>query len=123
MFDNKNMEVILLTKKQLKSMSNKLKSKRMQLGYTQEKVAELTNISYSAYSKIENAIQSPSLNTLIHISIILDISIDYLIFAKENAEKYNADVSNIITLLHNADIKQVYYVCDLLLQLLSKMNE
>ncbi len=116
-------EVILLTKKQLKSMSNKLKSKRMQLGYTQEKVAELTNISYSAYSKIENAIQSPSLNTLIRISIILDISIDYLIFAKENAEKYDTDFSNIITLLHNADIKQVYYVCDLLLQLLSKMNE
>ena len=112
-----------MTKKQLKSMSNKLKSKRMQLGYTQEKVAELTNISYSAYSKIENAIQSPSLNTLIRISIILDISIDYLIFAKENAEKYDTDFSNIITLLHNADIKQVYYVCDLLLQLLSKMNE
>ena len=51
-----------MTKKELKSMGDKLKSKRVRLGYTQEKIAELTNISYSTYSKIENAIQSPSLS-------------------------------------------------------------
>ena len=41
--------MIPLTKKELKSMGDKLKSKRIQLGYTQEKVAELTNISYSTF--------------------------------------------------------------------------
>ncbi len=61
-------------------MGDRMKSKRLQLGYTQERVAELTDISFSTYSKIENAIQSPSLDTLIRISIVLDISMDYLIF-------------------------------------------
>lgn len=103
-------------------MGNKLKAKRLQLGYTQENVAELSNISFSTYSKIENAIQSPSLDTLIRISVVLDISIDYLIFGNENAQKNISDFSDIITLLQNADMKQVRYVYELLSQLLSKIK-
>jgi len=109
-----------LTKKELKSMGDRMKSKRLQLGYTQERVAELTDISFSTYSKIENAIQSPSLDTLIRISIVLDISMDYLIFGNENIKKDIDDFSDIITLLQNADFKQVQYVYELLSQLLSK---
>jgi transcriptional regulator with XRE-family HTH domain len=112
--------VIPLTKKELKSMGDRMKSKRLQLGYTQERVAELTDISFSTYSKIENAIQSPSLDTLIRISIVLDISMDYLIFGNENIKKDIDDFSDIITLLQNADFKQVQYVYELLSQLLSK---
>ncbi|MCI9355429.1 MAG: helix-turn-helix transcriptional regulator [Firmicutes bacterium] len=109
-----------MTKKELKSMGDRMKSKRLQLGYTQERVAELTDISFSTYSKIENAIQSPSLDTLIRISIVLDISMDYLIFGNENIKKDIDDFSDIITLLQNADFKQVQYVYELLSQLLSK---
>lgn len=97
-----------------------MKSKRLQLGYTQERIAELTNISFSTYSKIENAIQSPSLDTLIRISIVLDISMDYLIFGNENTKKNTDNFSDMITLLQNADFKQVQYVYELLSQLLSK---
>ena len=109
-----------MTKKELKSMGDRMKSKRLQLGYTQERDAELTDISFSTYSKIENAIQSPSLDTLIRISIVLDISMDYLIFGNENIKKDIDDFSDIITLLQNADFKQVQYVYELLSQLLSK---
>ena len=109
-----------MTKKELKSIGDRMKSKRLQLGYTQERVAELTDISFSTYSKIENAIQSPSLDTLIRISIVLDISMDYLIFGNENIKKDIDDFSDIITLLQNADFKQVQYVYELLSQLLSK---
>ena len=109
-----------MTKKELKSMGDRMKSKRFPLGYTQERVAELTDISFSTYSKIENAIQSPSLDTLIRISIVLDISMDYLIFGNENIKKDIDDFSDIITLLQNADFKQVQYVYELLSQLLSK---
>ena len=101
-------------------MGDRMKSKRLQLGYTQERVAELTDISFSTYSKIENEIQSPSLDTLIRISIVLDISMDYLIFGNENIKKDIDDFSDIITLLQNADFKQVQYVYELLSQLLSK---
>jgi len=75
-------------------MGDRMKSKRLQLGYTQERVAELTDISFSTYSKIENAIQSPSLDTLIRISIVLDISMDYLIFGNENIKKDIDDFSS-----------------------------
>ena len=111
-----------MTKKELKNMGDRMKSKRLQLGYTQEKVAELTDISFSTYSKIENAIQSPSLDTLIRISIVLDISMDYLIFGNENIKKDIDNISDIITLLQNADFKQVQYVYELLSQLLSKIK-
>ncbi|NDO47152.1 helix-turn-helix transcriptional regulator [Clostridium sp. MD294] len=109
-----------MTKKQLKNIGDRMKSKRLQLGYTQERIAELTNISFSTYSKIENAIQSPSLDTLIRISIVLDISMDYLIFGNENTKKNTDNFSDMITLLQNADFKQVQYVYELLSQLLSK---
>ena len=111
-----------MTKKELKNMGDRMKSKRLQLGYTQEKVAELTDISFSTYSKIENAIQSPSLDTLIRISIVLDISMDYLIFGNENIKKDIDNISDIITLLQNADFKQVRYAYELLSQLLSKIK-
>ena len=111
-----------MTKKELKNMGDRMKSKRLQLGYTQEKVAELTDISFSTYSKIENAIQSPSLHTLIRISIVLDISMDYLIFGNENIKKDIDNISDIITLLQNADFKQVRYAYELLSQLLSKIK-
>ncbi len=55
--------------------------------------------------------------------MVLDISMDYLIFGNESTKKCYTDFSDMITLLRNADMKQVRYVCDLLLQLLSKMNE
>lgn len=103
-------------------MGNRMKSKRLQLGYTQERVAELTDISFSTYSKIENAIQSPSLDTLIRISIVLDISMDYLIFGNEITKKDTDNFSDMITLLQNADFKQVQYVYELLSQLLSKVK-
>ena len=111
-----------MTKKELKNMGDRMKSKRLQLGYTQEKVAELTDISFSTYSKIENAIQSPSLDTLIRISIVLDISMDYLIFGKKKKKKDIDNISDIITLLQNADFKQVRYAYELLSQLLSKIK-
>ena len=111
-----------MTKKELKNMGNRMKSKRLQLGYTQERVAELTDISFSTYSKIENAIQSPSLDTLIRISIVLDISMDYLIFGNEITKKDTDNFSDMITLLQNADFKQVQYVYELLSQLLSKVK-
>ena len=102
-------------------MGDKIKAKRIQLGYTQEKMAELTNLSFSTYSKIENAIQGPSLDTLIRISTVLDISMDYLIF-ENNTKKNTDDFSDMITILQNADFKQIQYVFDLLLQLLSKIK-
>ena len=62
----------------------RIKQKRKEKGYTQEKMAELLNISYSNYSKIENAVVTPTLERLVDISQILDMSLDYLVYGKQN---------------------------------------
>ena len=73
-----------MTKNDLIQLSSRIKSRRKSLGYTQEEIAEKLMLSHSHYSKIENAISSPSLDTLIKISKILGISLDSLVFGKEN---------------------------------------
>ena len=102
------------------SMIQRIKQKRKEKGYTQKKFAELTDIPFDIYSKIENETKSLSLDTLIRISIVLDISMDYLIFGNEITKKDTDNFSDIIMLLQNADFKQVQYVYELLSQLLSK---
>lgn len=64
-------------------LSRRIKAQRKYLGYTQEQVAERVGITYSSYVKIENAFQCPSLHTLASISLVLDISLDKLVFGKQ----------------------------------------
>ena len=74
------MEVVSLYKIYIKNFSKNLKVRRKQLGFTQEKLCEKLDISYSHYVKLENGINAPSFETLINISNVLNISIDSLIF-------------------------------------------
>lgn len=74
------MEVVLLNKNYINNFSKNLKTRRKQLGFTQEKICEKLDISYSHYVKLENGINAPSFETLINISNVLNTSIDSLIF-------------------------------------------
>lgn len=67
-------------KNYIENFSKNLKIRRKQLGFTQEKLCEKLEISYSHYVKLENGINAPSFETLINISNVLNISIDTLIF-------------------------------------------
>lgn len=69
-----------MDKSQFKAMSERIKKRRKELGYTQEQTSELLGVSYSSYSKIENAFQKPSLGTVVKLSLLLKVSIDYLVF-------------------------------------------
>jgi len=65
-----------------REMANRMKAQRKYLGLTQEQVAEAVGITYSSYVKIENTFQSPSLETLVAISQVLQTSLDWLVFGK-----------------------------------------
>lgn len=52
---------------------------RMKCGFTQQNMADKLNISLNAYQKYEQAERSPSLNCLVDISDILNVSTDYLL--------------------------------------------
>ena len=75
-----------MTKQEKKEMANRIKERRKSLAYTQEQFAEIIGISASSYTRIENAFQNPSMDTLIKISKNLSISIDYIVFGDENFE-------------------------------------
>ncbi len=62
----------------LSAISVALKKARQQLGLTQEQAAERAGISYSYYVKIENALQTPSLDTMIQICEAFHLSMDRL---------------------------------------------
>ena len=60
-------------------LSKRLRKMRMKRGFTQQAMADQLQISLNAYQKYEQAERSPSLECLVHIADILDVSIDYLL--------------------------------------------
>lgn len=59
--------------------SKRLREVRMKSGLTQQNMADKLEISLNAYQKYEQAERSPSLDCLVRIADIFDISIDYLL--------------------------------------------
>ena len=106
-----------MTNTELKAMATRIKIKREQLGFTQEKFSEVINLSSSSYTKIENAFQKPSLDTLILIAENLDVSLDYIVFGGNLPSKSldAAIVENIISL---ADEDKLMHVRDVLNRLI-----
>ncbi len=59
--------------------NKRLRSSRMKNNYTQQNMADMLNISLNAYQKYEQSERSPSLDCLIQIADILNVSTDYLL--------------------------------------------
>lgn len=59
--------------------NKRLREVRMQKGLTQQKMADNLQISLNAYQKYEQGERSPSLDCLVEIADIFDVSIDYLL--------------------------------------------
>ena len=68
-------------------LGEKIKSKRRAAGYTQEKLAEICDISTGFLGHIESGTRAPSLETLYNIACALHSGIDYFLF--HSAEKYD----------------------------------
>lgn len=63
--------------------NKRLRAIRMQLGFTQQNMADKLDISLNAYQKYEQAERSPSLDCLVSIADIFDVSLDYLLCRDE----------------------------------------
>ncbi len=57
----------------------RIKENRVKRGFTQEKLAEATDLSVSHISAIENAATKLALPTIVKIANVLDISVDELL--------------------------------------------
>lgn len=107
-----------------KAMSERIKKCRKELGYTQEQMSEILEISYSSYSKIENAFQKPSLVTVVKLSSKLKVSIDYLVFGNtESTFKTEADLSDAIAVILSAcDVDKLEHVNEMIGKLIKVMK-
>lgn len=104
-----------MTKIHLKEMANRIKARRIELKFTQEQFSELIGLSTSSYTKIENAFQTPSIDTLIKIVTNLDISLDYIVFGIDRfkpKQLTNSDLLN--SILEFSDIEKINHTKELL---------
>lgn len=60
-------------------LNKRLREVRMNSGFTQQNMADKLGISLNAYQKYEQAERSPSLDCLVSIADIFDVSLDYLL--------------------------------------------
>lgn len=63
-----------------KETAERLRAIRNEMGYTQEKFAEILDVAYPIYKKIERAESGVTVNQLRLMKEQLDISADYLLF-------------------------------------------
>jgi transcriptional regulator with XRE-family HTH domain len=107
-----------MDKKQLKEMASRIKARRLDLEYTQEEFSEIIGISVSSYTKIENAFQKPSLDTVMKIAQKMNISIDYILFGTESQKPPKiSDSEKLDSLLEFLDDEKLRYISDLTNQL------
>lgn len=101
-------------------IGTKIKIKRKQKGYTQEKLAELINVSTHTISRYECGKNFPSREHMIQIANILDLSIDetYYGYHKLNEDIRVDDLNRILKTLspNNQEIaiSVMKYLCELL---------
>jgi len=70
-------------------LAKRVKEHRRQKGWTQQKLAEKTGLSFNTITKIEQGIgDSPTLKTLLKLSEALEIGLDELVGTnKKNIER------------------------------------
>ena len=63
--------------------NKRLRSMRMKRKYTQQNMADMLEMSLNAYQKYEQAERSPSLDCLVRLADILNVSTDFLLCRDE----------------------------------------
>ncbi len=59
--------------------NKRLRALRMKRSYTQQKMADMLEVSLNTYQKYEQAERQPSLETLVRLADILEAPTDYLL--------------------------------------------
>lgn len=70
----------------LGAIGKRIQNRRKQLGYTQEQLADMMNVSIQMVSNLERGNKAIRIENLIRLSEILNISTDYILTGIETAE-------------------------------------
>lgn len=82
-----------------------IREERKKLGYTQEQLAELINISSAYLGQIERGERSITLDKLIPLSKQLNVSIDYLISEYDSSMDYQ--INQFLSTLQSMNTKEI----------------
>lgn len=116
-------EVMNMDIKDRKRMASFIKEKRYACGYTQEYVAEQSGISYSYYTKIENGFQTPSLDTILKIATLLNLSLDKMFFGGNVEEvSFSPDTQELLQFIDQCNAKDIRSCRDLLDKIFSYLK-
>lgn len=63
----------------MKIFSERLKELRITAGYTQQQMAEMLCIRQQSYTRYENNIGEPNMETLVKLAKFFDVSSDYML--------------------------------------------
>lgn len=99
-----------------KALGARIKDLRHKAGYTQEKFAGLIQVAPRHVSRIENGINTPSIETLDKISKVFNIELKDLFNFKylENDEFIKASVNDIIHHLNPDEMRSAYKILNVM---------
>ena len=72
--------------------NKRLRALRMKRSYTQQKMADMLEVSLNTYQKYEQAERQPSLDTLVRLADILEVPTDYLLCRDEMLKSLGVSV-------------------------------
>ena len=72
----------------LKAIGDRVRTRRKALGYTQEKLGELADLSTTYIAKLEAGVKTPSLETVIALSQALQIDAGELVGKREASDDF-----------------------------------
>ena len=90
-----------------KESGKRIQTMRNSMGLTQEQLAERLNIATSTLGNIERGSKGISMDLAVEISIVLDVSLDYLVLGRKRKTLSPKEV--------------VYQIIDLLTELLNSL--
>lgn len=100
-----------MNSEELKLIGERICSRRKQLRYTQERLAEEMNVSIQMVSNLERGNKAIKIENLIKISSILGVSTDYILFGR-NTESDVSNVNGKLSMLSDADLRLVEHMID-----------
>lgn len=97
---------------------DRIKQKRILLGLNQDEVSVKVGLSSKYYADIERGSCGMSIESLISIGEILDMSLDYIIYGKLSGEtdalRQSDEIHAILSILSNASEQKQKYIMRLL---------
>lgn len=96
---------------ELIAIGKRIQNRRKQLGYTQEQLAEMMNVSIQMVSNLERGNKAIRIDNLIHLSQIMNISTDYILTGKQSPQDMN-NLSEQISALTPKDKRMIELLVD-----------